>query len=122
MGFQWSDFCVIAQYLLTHSGEPELPEEAAIRCAVSRAYYAAFRHALNYAKDNGDYTEPQIRSLNHKEIRKYFKKRNNVRVSIHLERLHQLRKEADYEDAAYNVDKKSAKSAISEAKKVLQLK
>lgn len=122
MGFQWSDFCDIAQYLHSHAGEIGLPEEAALRCAISRAYYSAFRHALNYAKDNGDYVEPDNPAKNHQEIRKYFQRKNIVRISTRLDRLHQMRKDADYEDAAYTINKLSVSAAISEAKKVLELR
>ena len=122
MTFQWSDFCDIALFLRNQAGKSGVPEEAAFRCAISRAYYSAFRHALNCAKDNGDYIEPYERSKNHGEIRRYYQKKGNVRISTQLGRLHQLRKEADYEDYNYQINQISVDAAIKEAQKILTLK
>lgn len=65
MGFDWKEYLTLAQFLQGNSGII-YSEEAARRAAVSRAYYAAFCYARNYAcnklgfvstgtgKDHGD--------------------------------------------------------------------
>ena len=90
--------------------------------AISRAYYSAFRHALNCAKDSGDYREPDSPSLNHREIRRYYQRNKKVHVSTQLGRLHELRIEADYDDAGYRINKKAVDIAIKLAQEVLTLK
>ena len=49
MAFNWVDFIVIAKYLHTSGKNSQIPIDAAYRCATSRAYYAAFCHARDYA-------------------------------------------------------------------------
>jgi uncharacterized protein (UPF0332 family) len=121
MTFTWSDFCDIAIFLRDHAGEDGIPEEAAMRCSVSRAYYAAFRHALNSARENGDYEEPDESFKNHTCVRIYYQKRGKPHISTQLYRLHRWRKDADYEEPAYQINTTSVNSAITESQKILQL-
>lgn len=48
MSFEWADYLTLAEALSRNPGVPG-PEEAALRTAISRAYYAAYRRALNIA-------------------------------------------------------------------------
>lgn len=48
MGFDWNEYLILAQFLGGDCGI-SYSEEAARRAAVSRAYYAAFCSARNYA-------------------------------------------------------------------------
>jgi hypothetical protein len=50
MAFDWREYLVLARWLQTNT-PPGMTEEGARRCAVSRAYYAAFCYARNYARD-----------------------------------------------------------------------
>lgn len=120
MSFQWSDFCDIAIFLRDNAADSAISEEAAFRSAVSRAYYSAFKHALNHAKDNGDYSEPQDVNT-HYNIRDYYQQRGMVQISKQLGRLHIWRKEADYDDAAYRINLQLVNIAITEAQKILKL-
>lgn len=52
MTFDWTEFLKLARELQERADDADLPfaPEAAKRTAVSRAYYAAFCHARNYAE------------------------------------------------------------------------
>lgn len=58
MSFNWGDYLSLANALLTKPNTPG-PEEAAYRSAVSRAYYAAFCIARNYARDEENLSLPK---------------------------------------------------------------
>lgn len=42
MIFSWSRFVEIAEYLKKQGDANQIPQEAAYRCSVSRAYYGAY--------------------------------------------------------------------------------
>lgn len=74
------------------------PDEAKLRSALSRAYYAAFRTAGSYLKSQGD-APPNLSA--HKYVSDQFKAFSDpVRYSIgeNLSRMGRLRNQADYED------------------------
>jgi uncharacterized protein (UPF0332 family) len=95
---QWDDFLELADELLERTDD-----EAAARTAISRAYYAAF-HAgrayliqVNIRADAGGQAHSQVRQTLG-EIDPWFRES--------LWRLHQWRKEADYENPSrLNVEK-----------------
>jgi hypothetical protein len=68
-----------------------------LRSAISRAYYAAFCHARNYARDlhglrlsyNGD---------DHSLVRRHFRTRRERGVVSKLDNLREMRNVCDYED------------------------
>ncbi len=50
MSFDWEEFLRVAK---EHIGQQEFPSKSAKdRCAISRAYYAAFHIAHEYIEDN----------------------------------------------------------------------
>jgi len=49
--FDWSDYLELSRQLVGESGATI--QEARQRCAISRAYYAAFCRARNYLVDHG---------------------------------------------------------------------
>lgn len=55
MGFDWKEYLILAQFLGGDSGI-SYSDEAARRAAVSRAYYAAFCFARNYASSRLGFT------------------------------------------------------------------
>ena len=63
MGFDWREYLILAQFLQGHS-EIKYSEEAARRAAVSRAYYAAYCHARNYARDKLNFV-PERKGIDH---------------------------------------------------------
>jgi hypothetical protein len=52
MSFNWIDYLTFATALVNNPETPG-PSEAALRSAISRAYYATFRSALEFATSEG---------------------------------------------------------------------
>ncbi len=103
MIFSWSHFLDVAKFLKEEGNNRRIPTEAAYRCSISRAYYAAFGSALNYAKDNGSYI-PENNADDHWKIRNYYRSHEKKEISRKLERLHQWRKYSDYDEPVYNLE------------------
>jgi hypothetical protein len=61
-------------------------QEAAERSAVSRAYYAAFGCARNYAQNALGFT-PQAGSEDHRRLREHFRQQGLLRLASDLNRL-----------------------------------
>lgn len=99
MSFNWADFLTFAQRLHAEPDKPG-PDEAALRSATSRAYYAAFRTALNVAQGEG--FQPSYSGSDHWDVRKHFRDHNHNKIrgkiSTELGRLYDNRRKADYED------------------------
>lgn len=118
MAFDWADYLSLAQFLQAQS-HPGVNQEAFSRCAVSRAYYAAFCHARNYARDrhglilryNGD---------DHSLVRRHFQSRREKGVASKLGDLKEWRNSCDYADAIKDLPAMLAK-AISEAQKLIAM-
>jgi uncharacterized protein (UPF0332 family) len=70
MTFQWSEFGDIAQVLYTHGQKDKRLSEAANRCAISRAYYAAFHHLRIVGEGEGKKFSKSGRA--HSEVIDYF--------------------------------------------------
>jgi uncharacterized protein (UPF0332 family) len=121
MAFNWEDFLTFAENLYTNPDIPG-PREAALRSAISRAYYAAFRAAMELGKQNGFIATS--RGEDHHKIREHFrnskpKHQKKSDISVQLDRLYDLRRKADYENSLTKPEN-SAYSAIGMAKKVFQ--
>lgn len=116
MIFSWPQFVDIAKYLKEQADAHQIPQEAAYRCSVSRAYYGAYRHAQNYAKDTWGYV-PETDGTDHWRLRDRFKGENMADIARHLGRLHQWRKECDYNEPFQNMPNLSicVQNSISEA-------
>jgi uncharacterized protein (UPF0332 family) len=97
MSFDWTQFLDLAKAL---EGAPDTPgpREAALRSAISRAYYAAFHHALDRAAGEG-YTATNT-GEDHFRVREHFElhrpSRRRARIAIELGRLYDHRIKADY--------------------------
>lgn len=95
--FHWADFYSLALELSTRQ------DAASQRCAISRAYYAAFHAACTYLQDVHQLSLP--RHEKHAFVWKWFDPRERTPGRTVLERkigkngarLHQLRCDADYE-------------------------
>jgi uncharacterized protein (UPF0332 family) len=122
MSFNWEDFLTFSENINNNPNIPG-PREAALRSAVSRAYYAAFRAALELGKQNGFIATHS--GDDHNKIREHFrtskpKDQKKVDISLQLGRLHDLRRQADYENALKQKPENMAVYAIGMAKKVFQ--
>ncbi|RCK72744.1 MAG: hypothetical protein ANABAC_1278 [Anaerolineae bacterium] len=122
MAYNWKDFLSFAENLYAAPDMPG-PREAALRSAVSRAYYAAFRAALEFGIRDG--FSPSKTGEDHRKIREHFrnstpKQSSKSDISIQLERLHDLRRKADYENNLHQKPENMAYIAIGMARKVFQ--
>lgn len=100
MSFDWSEYLNIAREL---AGQPMAlsSAEAKKRCAISRAYYAAFCSARNYLRDKDNDPNIPVGGDVHGYVRRQFKtSKDKVRreVGEDLARLVAKRNLADYED------------------------
>jgi uncharacterized protein (UPF0332 family) len=96
MGFNWEEYLHLAQFLQGQINV-KCSKEAAYRSAVSRAYYAAFCFARNYARDNQNFS-PTYRAEDHELIREHFKLIEMGRIARYLDHLRQWRNMCDYYD------------------------
>ena len=90
MSFQWDEYMALARSFA------ETDDECHRRCAISRAYYAAY-HAgrRRWAADQG---VPTTRQFGHGELWDYFRLRPHERkIAEKGRRLLELRRTADYD-------------------------
>ena len=102
MAFDWQEFLKLAKFLRTYRGR-EFMEEAGLRTAVGRAYYAAFCPSREYARQNFDYS-PGHTPKDHIDVRNCFQRRGDrwVRVATNLDQLRKWRNLCDYEAEIHN--------------------
>lgn len=94
MPFIWTEYLDLAKSLRKrNSGQFE---EAAHRSAVSRAYYAAFCFARNYARDKENF-RPAYGTDDHTLVIKHFETKR-VSLSFQLDQLRRWRNCCDYDD------------------------
>jgi hypothetical protein len=118
MSFAWIEYLALARYLQHHVNS-SFAQEAALRCAVSRAYYAAYCHSRNYARDHQGFI-PSNKGDDHGRVRVHFQKRGDIMVAASLDRLRQWRNACDYDDTVSAIASLLT-SAIAEAQKIFSL-
>ena len=99
MPFDWKEFLAVAKFLQGQAGD-NFSEEAASRCAVSRAYYAAYCHARNYAREKQGFI-PSKTAEDHINVRRHYQHQGDGRmrkIASVLDALYQWRTTCDYED------------------------
>lgn len=116
MSFDWLSYLDLAEYM--NGTANQFPDQdACYRCVASRAYYAVFCTARNYIQqnDNADVSD-------HQAVQDYLKKsggnRARQRIGNQLQRLHQVRKKADYEDDLHESAVNTASKALSQARTI----
>ena len=100
MSFSWTEYLVLAEALVRHRAT-FAPEEACCRAAISRAYYAAYGGARNYARD-GEGLVLGHSGEDHALVLGRFRQgpsRAHRRMYWLLFRLRGLRDQADYADS-----------------------
>lgn len=101
MNFDWEDYLKLAEALQLKPNIPG-PCEASLRTATSRAYYAAFRCAIGFARSEG--FQESYTGSDHGDIRKHFREHQpnnkNIRskISVDLDRMYDNRRKVDYHD------------------------
>jgi hypothetical protein len=93
--FDWREYLNLADSL-NGVARPYTPE-ATSRTIVSRAYYAAFCHARNYAVANQNFV-PQGIAEDHRNLRQHFRGQNEPTIASHLDLLRDWRNKCDYDN------------------------
>jgi hypothetical protein len=96
MTFDWKEYFALAVFLENQAGAG-FTVEATTRCAVSRAYYAAFCYARNYAEAKLGYVRLKG-GQDHRGVREHYKKRGMYPIANKLGTLYRWRGDCDYED------------------------
>jgi uncharacterized protein (UPF0332 family) len=113
--FQWPEFLEVARFLCKegrHQGSFNFSEEAAIRCAVSRAYYSAFCHAREYVERKKWYNPEEHHGCDHGNVPAALKKHNKITSATTLLMLLEWRRQSDYELNIPNIDYQSMSSEV----------
>ena len=100
MSFHWGEFLVLASSLREKPHSPG-PQEASLRTAISRAYYAAFCSARNFARDYEGLALTNT-GQDHFRVISHFQSANDSKyqkIGAALDRLRMNRGKADYGDA-----------------------
>lgn len=116
MAFNWKEYLSLA-YFLEGLSEANFSQEAAFRSAISRAYYAAFCYARNYAHDHEDFL-PTGSPADHRLVRNHFREKGKINIASDLEDLRQWRNACDYNDVVGNLSQK-LKSALQNAQEII---
>lgn len=120
MSFDWADFLTLADALVRDPNLPG-PEEASLRSAISRAYYAAFHIARNFGRDRREFT-PTGTGRDHWLVMNHFKSspdRIRRKIGLDLDRLYGNRTSADYDDILAGRPVALAQSSVAMARNVL---
>lgn len=118
MNFHWSDYHVLATNLQSET-DGSLLDEAKLRCALSRAYYAAFCSARNLLLTQDTRLEDTI---SHSDVRNEFHSRSyrGKTVARKLRDMAEKRECADYRDNFPDLIS-DTKFVIEEAQKVIDM-
>jgi len=100
MPFDWREFLDVARFLRGQTGAGFSPE-AGLRTLIGRAYYAAFGHALCYARDYLGFVprrRVEDRAQDHSRLRAHLRQRRRSLVSDKLWEMRDWRNVCDYDD------------------------
>jgi hypothetical protein len=126
MAFNWTEYLTLAKFL---QGDDRVSysEEAARRAAVSRAYYAAFCSARNYACCHLSFPSSK-KGKDHRDLIMHFKIIEMIDPRIsgiadNLAELRQWRNSCDYDDEMLVLTDLSSlvKSALDDAQEIIDL-
>ena len=113
MAFDWKSFLDLAHDLQTRAAGATNPE-AFLRTALSRAYYAAFCYARNYAQHYLKF-DPHGDPDDHGRLRHHLRSRKRGGTATRLDRLRQWRNESDYHDEISIELPRAVAAALAEA-------
>lgn len=115
MVFDWSQYLALAEELAEQKDN-----EAALRSAVSRAYYAAFCLAREHLLNTNMLfrSRPRRPRLSHQTVWLTYRRDVDRRIGIDGNRLRELRNLVDYEDVVPNLDN-AVRSALSTSRRIL---
>lgn len=116
MAFHWNRFLDLARSLQKNT-DADNPDEAVLRTVLSRAYYGAFCHARNYARDYLGFTARNDPD-DHGRLRAHLRGKRRKGDADRLDRLRQWRNESDYLDELGFDVAAAAVAALGEADRV----
>ncbi len=125
MSFVWQEYLELARDLLAPS--PNAAQvEARLRCAISRAYYAAFCTARNHLSDRERHRIPRLRA--HQYVRDRFLSSEPVRqrIGTKLDEWRIKRNKVDYDEVVLDDEgspadlSKLAQDAVQDLHDVIQ--
>ncbi len=93
--FDWKEFLALARSLAGTEGE-SYSTEAANRCAVSRAYYAAFCTAREYARTQLGF-QPLGDARDHQRLNTFLRQHGQITTAMLLRDLRLWRNQCDYD-------------------------
>ena len=120
MSFDWSEYLIAAKFYAQFSDQPPT-DEAALRIAIGRAYYAAFNIARNFVEQVDGVVLPDVDV--HNTISNYFGRssdRNRVRIGQMLRTMRKNRNQADYDNTISNLQRK-AEETIRQAEQIIRI-
>lgn len=125
MSFDWIQYLEFAGQLLEAPEAPELSSlnEASLRSAASRAYYATFHCALDLATREG--FEAWDSGSDHSRLQEHFRyyqppDETHAEIARELDLLHHHRKDVDYKDCFRAQPENKAKLSIQLACSILE--
>lgn len=123
MSFYWPEYLTLAQELASRFAASPI-QEAALRSAMSRAYYAAFCEARNHLKYI-DHESIGYGAVVHAQVIEIFEDSNDrtyQKIGQLLRHTRLLRNKADYEDKlTHKYLQSGTKSVLTEAEEILRL-
>ncbi|MDD3940664.1 MAG: HEPN domain-containing protein [Candidatus Pacebacteria bacterium] len=122
--FNWRHYLEVAEENATN---PEFlkkeSKEGYLRCAISRAYYAAFNCSLEYAKQTYayDYMSEKTSEISgtHEVLIDFLRKRGDEKISYPLKELKGLRKLSDYM-GEHRINEDEVEKGIKIAEEILK--
>ncbi|MCX6680772.1 MAG: HEPN domain-containing protein [Methanothrix sp.] len=124
MTFNWKEYLELAKYL---QGKIEVcySEESARRAAVSRAYYAAFCFARNYAQDHCGRSKGKG-PKEHADLIRFYTilgttRQNFADIAENLDELRQWRNFCDYDDNIMRNLNDLAADALDDAQEIIDI-
>jgi len=117
MVFAWKNYLELAT-VLKAQGEA-FRQESCFRSATSRAYYAAYCHARNWASMNIGFVISN-RPTDHERLRDHLTNRDKGDVAEMLDDMRKWRNQCDYRDRVHD-PKLLAEKAIKEARRLWTL-
>jgi len=117
MTFDWSAYYVLAEYL-ADPGSSVPDREAALRSAISRAYFAAYRTLRNHLYETKNYRPSRDRE-DHREVRDWLMNHRCGGIAEDLRRLASRRGMADYDNEIGNLEKET-QAALMLAQDILE--
>lgn len=116
MTFDWKEYLGISEFLTKGCGI--YSTEAAYRCATSKAYFAAYCLARNFARDFLHFN-PATSHSDHGRVREHYRAIGERAFAEKLDRLRQWRNTCDYDDEIESLESLST-IAIKEAHNICE--